>query len=71
MTHHLVGVTEIAKMLGVTRQRADQLTRAYADFPEPEVELAAGRVWKRTAVERWMRTHPVRRPGRPPSEGLK
>jgi len=67
MTHHLVGMAEIAEMLGVTRQRADQLTRAYADFPKPEAELSAGRVWKRAAIERWIRAHPVRKPGRPHS----
>ncbi|MEX1126610.1 MAG: DNA-binding protein [Acidimicrobiia bacterium] len=68
MTHHLVGITEIAAMLGVSRQRANQVSRAYADFPEPEAELSAGRVWKRKAIESWMRAHPVRKPGRPPSK---
>jgi hypothetical protein len=33
--HRLVGVTEIAEMLNLSRQRADQITRTYADFPEP------------------------------------
>ena len=65
MTHHLVGITEIARMLGVSPQRADQLSRAYADFPAPEAELSAGRIWKRAAVERWIKVHPVRKPGRP------
>lgn len=50
--HHLVGVTEIAAMLGVSRQRADQLSRADG-FPTPEVEISAGRVWKREHVETW------------------
>ena len=71
MTHHLVGITEIAEMLGVSRQRANQVSRAYADFPQPEAELSAGRVWKRKAIERWMRAHPVRKPGRPPSKRSK
>jgi predicted DNA-binding transcriptional regulator AlpA len=69
MTHHLVGMTEIAEMLGVSPQRAHQLSREYADFPDPEVEISAGRVWKRAAVERWIKAHPARKPGRPPSEG--
>lgn len=51
--HHLVGVTEIAQMLGVSRQRADQLSRTEA-FPAPQAELAAGRVWSREAVETWI-----------------
>lgn len=65
MTSHLVGVREIAEMLGVSRQRADQISRAYADFPAPEAELASGRVWKRASVDRWIKAHPVRKPGRP------
>jgi predicted DNA-binding transcriptional regulator AlpA len=65
MSHHLVGVKEIADMLGVTSARVVQLASAYEDFPLPEVVLASGRVWKRTAIERWMRDHPARRPGRP------
>jgi predicted DNA-binding transcriptional regulator AlpA len=65
MTSHLVGVSEIATMLGVSRQRVVQIIESYEDFPEPEVTLAAGRVWKRTSVLRWMNRHPNRRPGRP------
>ena len=52
VTHHLVGLTEIAAMLEVSRQRVDQLARR-EDFPAPEVELASGRVWEREAVEKW------------------
>jgi predicted DNA-binding transcriptional regulator AlpA len=52
--HHLVGITEIAEMLGVSRQRVDQLASGEG-FPSPEAELAAGRVWAREAVEKWAR----------------
>ena len=52
--HHLVGVQEIAELLGVTRQRVDQLSRSEG-FPEPEVELASGRIWLREVVEEWGR----------------
>jgi predicted DNA-binding transcriptional regulator AlpA len=69
MTNHLVGVSEIAQMLNVSRQRADQLTREYEDFPAPEVALASGRVWSRREVERWISRHPERRSGRPPAAG--
>ncbi len=65
MSHHLVGVTEIAEMLVVSRQRADQITRQYADFPKPDAILSTGRIWRRTHVDQWMRRHPDRRPGRP------
>jgi hypothetical protein len=64
MTGHLVGLSEIASMLGVTRQRAGQLVRDYDDFPPPVAELAAGRVWETTAVEAWAKAHPERPPGR-------
>ena len=51
--HHLVGVHEIAKMLGVTRQRVLQLADE-DDFPAPDVELHAGRrIWLRVDVEAW------------------
>ncbi len=64
MTSHLVGLSEIATMLGVTRQRASQLVRDYGDFPPPVAELAAGRVWETAAVETWAKAHPERPPGR-------
>ncbi|HVM55301.1 MAG TPA: hypothetical protein VM262_19100 [Acidimicrobiales bacterium] len=53
--HHLVGVAEIAEMLALTRQRVNQLARK-PDFPEPEAVLSAGKVWKRSAIEKWART---------------
>ena len=64
MTHHLVGMTEIAQMLGVSRQRVAQIVASYDDFPAPEAELAAGRIWSRTAVETWIQSHPDRSAGR-------
>jgi hypothetical protein len=54
MPHHLVGAAEIGEMFEVSRQYVDRLSRA-ASFPEPEVELASGRVWSREAVEAWGR----------------
>lgn len=50
----LVGVREVGKLLGVSRQRADQLVRT-KDFPDPIAELASGRIWERAAVVRWAR----------------
>jgi hypothetical protein len=47
-----VGAAEIAELLGVSRQRVDQLTRR-SDFPLPVAELVSGRVWVRVVVERW------------------
>ena len=67
MPTELVSVTEIARMLGVSRQRVNQLIQAYGDFPKPEAELAIGRVWLRSAVQAWDDTHP-RPSGRRPVE---
>jgi FtsZ-interacting cell division protein YlmF len=50
----LVGVAEIAQMVGVSRQRINELVRSDPDFPTPEAELAAGRIWTRKDIERWM-----------------
>jgi predicted DNA-binding transcriptional regulator AlpA len=52
MPHHLVGSAEIATMLDVSRQYVDRLSKARG-FPEPEVVLVSGRVWKREAIEQW------------------
>lgn len=48
----IVGAAEIAELLGVSRQRVDQLTRR-PEFPAPVAELASGRFWVRAQVERW------------------
>jgi ATP-dependent Clp protease ATP-binding subunit ClpA len=53
-------MAEIAEMIGVSRQRVAQLIESYDDFPTPEADLAGGRVWSRTLVERWIATHPER-----------
>jgi predicted DNA-binding transcriptional regulator AlpA len=55
VTLDLVGIAEIAKMLGVSTQRVDQLVRT-TDFPPPEATISAGRIWLRETVERWART---------------
>lgn len=47
-------------MLGVSRQRVAQLALAYDDFPSPEAELAAGRIWSKDSIADWIRSHPGR-----------
>jgi predicted DNA-binding transcriptional regulator AlpA len=54
--HHLVGSAEIGRMLGVSRQRVQQLINR-DDWPKPEVELDMGKVWKRADVVAWARGH--------------
>lgn len=52
----LVGVHEIAALLGVSRQRVHQLA-ARKDFPKPLAVLHAGKVWRRRDVEAWAHKH--------------
>jgi prophage regulatory protein len=54
MTHHLVGVTEIAELLQLSRQRADQLSRTKG-LPDPVATLSGGRVWNAKDLEEWAR----------------
>jgi hypothetical protein len=49
----LVGVSEIAGLLGTTRNRAWQVTRK-PDFPQPLAELAGGPVWALSMVSRFL-----------------
>jgi predicted DNA-binding transcriptional regulator AlpA len=56
----LVGVPEIAEMLGVSRPSVWRYLRR-ADFPEPDAQVSGKRLWKRTTVERWAkRTLPLK-----------
>jgi predicted DNA-binding transcriptional regulator AlpA len=50
----LMGLTEIAELLGLSRQRTDQLARQVG-FPVPVATLQAGRIWKREDIEAWAR----------------
>ena len=49
----LVGIKEVADMLGVSRTRADQLSRR-PNFPEPKVRHARVRLCVETDVEAWI-----------------
>lgn len=59
----LVGIAEVAEVLGVSKQRANQLVKG-ARFPQPVANLAAGPVWTKPAVLRFNETW-TRTPGRP------
>lgn len=59
----LLGVSEAAAVLGVSRQRLAEI-RHKPDFPQPIFELAAGPIWLRPAVASWADTW-ERKPGRP------
>lgn len=59
----LVGASEVAELLGVSRQRVHQL-RSHPEFPAPLVEVAMGPLWDERAVEKFARDW-ERKPGRP------
>lgn len=60
---NLLGVSELAELLGVSRQRASELAHS-TTFPRPAAELASGPVWIEPAVLRFVEEW-ERRPGRP------
>jgi len=62
--HAHLGMAEIAKLLGVSRQRVYQLRKTYRDFPEPAAELVLGSIWHEDDIRAWHARHPVRLPGR-------
>jgi predicted DNA-binding transcriptional regulator AlpA len=54
----LVGATEIAERLGLSRGQVVHTWRArFADFPEPERVLAMGLLWYWPDVAAWASTH--------------
>jgi predicted DNA-binding transcriptional regulator AlpA len=48
----LLGVPEIAEMLGVSRPSVWRYVRR-EDFPEPDAQVSGKRLWRRAPVERW------------------
>jgi hypothetical protein len=56
----LMGVQEVAALLGVTKQRVSQLAdpdiqaRARRPFPKPMVRLACGPLWRTNDVQAWV-----------------
>lgn len=68
----IYGSRELAKLLGVSRQRLLQL-RGSGGLPDPDVELAATPIWLRPTVERfvweWSRQSGPKRKSDPSSLG--
>lgn len=48
----LVGIAEIAELMGVTRQYVWQLSKR-KDFPEPAYVLTAGHFWWLDDIQAW------------------
>lgn len=61
------GVTEVANLLGVSRQRLLKL-RERADFPDPIGDLAQGPVWDLEEIASWNDSGLGRSSGRPRSD---
>lgn len=59
----VVGYAEIAQMIGVSRQRARQLSNT-PKFPHPVIETAQGPLYNQRAIELWAETRRTK-PGRP------
>lgn len=59
----VVGYAEIAKLAGVSRQRARQLSDS-SSFPRPVIETSQGPLFNQHAIERWAETRNTK-PGRP------
>lgn len=59
----IIGTTEVAELLGVSRQRLHEL-RTQGRFPEPMTVLAASPIWMRPTVEAFLEAWP-RKGGRP------
>ena len=61
----LMGIAEIAALIGRTRQRAWQITTT-PGFPEPVQTLTMGKVWRGEDVRTWAAEHRQAPPrGRP------
>ncbi len=59
----LVGVSELAGLLKVSKQRISRLAST-AEFPKPIATLAAGPIWRKITIARFAEAW-ERRPGRP------
>ncbi len=63
-----MGAGEIAKRLGLSRQRVQQLAER-DDWPVPFDELAMGRVWRIEDIEEWIYAQrQMPQPEEPPPE---
>ncbi|MBO0808347.1 MAG: hypothetical protein J2P32_08615 [Actinobacteria bacterium] len=63
-TPELLAATDVAALLGVSRQRVHQLHSDHPDFPAPYQQLGSGPIWTRPAIEHFAETW-QRKPGRP------
>ncbi len=55
-SHDLMGAAEIGRLLGVSRQRVQQLVKTDG-FPAPVAVLDMGKVWLASDVRAWSKTY--------------
>jgi chromosome partitioning protein len=55
----LVGLAEIAEMLGASKQTIANWRSRYSDFPAPVADLRSGPVWAREEVSAWAQRHEI------------
>jgi prophage regulatory protein len=63
-SNQLMGVTEVATKLGISRQRVTQLADS-PGFPQPVAVLASGRIWEAGDLDLWLQLDRLGRSGRP------
>lgn len=63
-TPELLAATDVALLLGVSRQRVHQLATENPQFPAPYARLGSGPIWTRPAIEQFAQVW-ERRAGRP------
>lgn len=56
IVEEVMGAAEIGLLLGVSRQRVQQII-GRADFPAPATELAMGKIWLAKDVRAWIAEH--------------
>ena len=57
----LIGVKEAAALLGVAKSNFLRDYAAKPDFPKPIAEIASGRIWLKTQVEKYASRRPRKR----------
>ena len=56
VAENLLRLVDIAQLLGVSKQRAHQLSRR-RKFPTPAATYSRGRLWRQSDVQRWARDY--------------
>src|SRR6516225_7700255 len=55
----LLGLSEVAELLGVTRQTVANWRGRRRDFPEPTADLKSGPIWTRARIVEWAASNSI------------